>query len=196
MTSCKSAISLVTNLWKEYGEIASQLGCTAAGIAVAVGTKNPEISAKTTTKCLEAKDKAEEAIEKANASYKRVVGKTSSLTIGPRLLRLNTWEKGSIFGTFERLYCTSVPMDLDEVSITIKERGGKGKVGIAICAVNEKGNDDKLAEYTLNENRAEKRDDSQEIKRNLRNVKGKWIVVHLDGKSVLDTFKYKLFLDA
>jgi hypothetical protein len=196
MTSCKSAISLVTNLWKEYGEIASQLGCTTAGIAVAIGTANPEIAPITMMKCLETKDKIEEAIKKANAAYEAVVGKTSSLTIGPRLLRLNTWEKGNIFGTFERLYCTSVPMVQDEVSITIKELDGKGKVGIAICTIDEKGTHNQLAEYTLNENKQEKGDDSQEIKRTFKNVQGKWFVVHLDGKSVTKTFKYQLFLDA
>ena len=147
-------------------------------------------------KCLETQGKIEEAIKKANEAYSGIVGKTSNLTIGPRLLRLNTLEKGNIFGTSGRVFCTSVPMNKNEVSITIEELKGKGKVGIAICTIDEKGKHEQRADFTLNENKQEKVKDNQKIKVNLKRVEGKWLIVHLDGKSVANTFKYQIFLDA
>ena len=184
MTSCQSAITFVSKLWKEYGDIATTLGCAA--------TSDEDIM-----NCLEKTDNVEETAKKAMASFKRLAAKNnSSLTIGPRLLKPNTWEKGTIWGTTGRLFITAVPMDLDEVSLIIKELDGKGKVGIAICLVDQEGKDEKVIDYTLNENKSEKRNDSQEIRLTLRDVKGKFVICHIDGKSVANKFKYKIFLDS
>ena len=187
MTSCKSAVSSISKLWKGYKDIASALGCGAVGVL-----ESPQAAIE----CLETTNKIKEAVERINKKYQNLVGKTSPGTIGPRLLRLNTWEKGSIPSTFGRVFTTAVPMSKDIVSITIEELGGKGKVGIAVCAIDENGRDDKLTEFVLNENAKEKENKSQRITRTLKGVKGKWIVVHLDGKSVANNFQYKLFLDA
>lgn len=186
MTSCKSVTSSVSSLWKEYKNIVSLLGCGSVGVLV---------SPAAAIACLKTTNKVQEAIEKAVKRYEDVVGKTSPKTLGPRQLRPNTWEEGSIPGTFGRLFVTAMPMHEDTVSITIKELDGKGKVGIAICSVDENGKHEKLADYTLNEDKSEKKDKSQQIKKTLTKVKGKWILVHIDGKSVANTFKYKLLLD-
>ncbi len=187
MTSCKSAISLIGNLWEQYGKISSSLGCGVAGVLTTPAT---------TIACLQGINKGEEALKEAIETYEDVVGRTSSLTIGPRLLRLNTWEKGKIFGTFERLFVTAAPMLEDTVSITIQELSGKGKVGIAVCAVAHNGKETQFIDRTLNMRQGGKDKTDQQIHQTLKGVKGKWIVVHLDGKSVANTFQYKLFLDA
>ena len=195
MASCESAISLITNLWKEYGDIASKLGCSAAGIGVGVATENPQVALETVQKCLATIDKVEDAIRKAEKMYSSVVGKTSGLTIGPRLLRLDKWESGTIVSTGERLFVTAAPMTRDQATLILKEQGGKGKVSVTVCAFTANERKQKLADFLVNESSAEKRDESQDFSIRLKDIENKWISVHLDGKTVANTFKYKLKLD-
>ena len=96
----------------------------------------------------------------------------------------------------DRMFITAEPMDTDEMRVRLIERGGKGRVGIAICALAENGDEDELADFEWNENRSERRDDSQSLSRRFHGVRGRWIVVKLDGKSVAKRFRYKLRLDA
>lgn len=196
MTSCKSAISLVKELYKEYGEIAGKLGCGAVAAGVGVAAQNPASAVEAYLKCLEAKDKIDDAVRMADEKYHAVIGRTSSLTIGPRDLPLNSWQSGTISSTFERLFCTSAPMDDDSVTIRLEECGGKGKVGVAICAVDASGHHEELCELTWNDSQSEKNDEKQSMKRTFRGVRGRWVVIHLDGKSALNKFKYKLRVDA
>ncbi len=195
MGSCESAISLVTGLWNEYGDIAKKLGCGAAGVGIGVATSNPQAALEAIQQCLEKSDEIENAIRKAESMYESVVGRTSSLTIGPRLLRLDTWESGTIVSNAERLFVTAAPMSRDNATLRIREQGGKGKVSVTVCAFTADEKKQKVKDFLINENREEKRDKDQEIDVRLNGIQNKWISVHLDGKSATNTFKYKLMLD-
>jgi hypothetical protein len=196
MASCDSAISAIVNLWGEYGEIAKRLGCTAAGVAVGVATSNPQAALMTIQQCLERADKIEDAIRTAESAFSEVIGRTSGLTIGPRLLRLDTWESGTIVGTTERLFLTAAPMSRNSATFLLHEQGGKGKVSVTVCAFTADRDHRKLVDFVVNESEAEKDDKDQKFSIRLSGVEGRWISVHLDGKSVANTFKYKLKLDA
>lgn len=199
MASCESAISTVIPLWEEYGQVASQIGCGIAGGVAAAISQNPEAALKTMQQCLEAKDKIEDAIREAEEHYRSVIGRTSNLTIGPRLLRLDHWERGTIVSSGERLFVTAAPMFTDNPVLRIRELGGKGKVSITVCSykLDNNGNKDtrKLKDFLVNEDRGEKKDRDQSFNIRLSGVENEWISIHLDGKSVARTFKYKLMLD-
>jgi hypothetical protein len=189
----------VVPLWEEYGDIASKIGCTVAGGVAAAISQNPESALKTVQQCLQTKDKIEQAIRSAEENYRAAIGRTSSLTIGPRLLRLDRWERGTIVSSAERLFVTAAPMFTDKPTLRIREIGGKGKVSVTVCAYKlangGKKKCRKLLDFLVNEDRGEKRDRGQSFNLRLSGVEDEWISVHLDGKSVANTFKYKLMLD-
>ena len=141
------------------------------------------------------KDKIEDAVRKAEAQYSSVVGKTSSLTIGPRLLRLGEWESGTLPSTFERLFVTAAPMSRDNATLRIREQGGKGKVSITVCKFQADEKKKCIKAFLINEDETEKKDEDQSFDIQLMDIENQWISVHLDGKSVANTFKYKLKLD-
>jgi hypothetical protein len=187
---------LIVGLWNEYGAIAKKLGCTAAGAGVGIATSNPQAALETIQKCLEETDKIEDAVRKAEAMYESVVGRTSGLTIGPRLLRLDRWESGTIVSNTERLFVTAAPMSRENATLRLNEQGGKGQVSVTVCAFGADEKKKKIKDFLINENPEEKKDKDQKFEMRLNDVEGKWISVHLDGKSVANTFKYKLRLDA
>lgn len=195
MASCDSATKAVVNLWNEYGEIAKKLGCVAAGVAVGIATSNPQAALKTIQEALEAADKVEDAIRKAESAYAGVIGRTSGLTIGPRLLRLDTWESGTIVSTGERLFLTAAPMNRDTATLRLSEQGGKGKVSVTVCAFNADTEHKKLVDIVVNEDKDDKRDKNEQRTIPLKGIEDRWISIHIDGKSVANTFKYKLMLD-
>src|SRR5947207_6042029 len=127
MASCESAVSAITNLWKNYGEVAAKVGCAAAGVGVGIASKDPASALKTIQTCLETKDKVEKAIKDAEAQYESVIGKTGGLTIGPRLLPLDDWQSGTIVSTGERLFLTAAPMPTNNPVLRVRELGGKGQ---------------------------------------------------------------------
>lgn len=197
--SCESAVSAITNLYNKYGDVAGKIGCTVGGVAVGIATENPATALKTIQTCLETKDKVEKAIKDAEAEYESVIGKTSSLTIGPRLLPLDSWQSGTIISTGERLFLTAAPMPTDDPVLKIRELDGKGKVSVTVCSftvgTGGKADTKKIKDFFVNETDKEQRDKSQSFDITLSGVENRWISVHLDGKSLANTFKYKLMLD-
>jgi hypothetical protein len=199
MASCESAVSAITNLYKKYGDVAAKIGCTAAGVGVGIASEDAASALQTIQTCLEKKDKVEEAIKKAEAEYESVIGKTSGLTIGPRLLPFDDWQSGTIVSTGERLFLTAAPVPTNNPVLRIRELGGKGQVSITVCSftLGEHGKADtkKLKDFLVNEDKGEKKEESQRYDITLSGVENRWISVHLDGKSVTNTFKYKIMLD-
>ena len=145
--------------------MAGKIGCTVGGVVVGIYTENPVTALKTIQTCLETKDKVEEAIKDAEAEYSSVIGKTSGLTIGPRLLPLDSWQSGTIISTGERLFLTAAPMPTDNPVLKIRELDGKGKVSITVCsfALSEGGEADtkKIKDFLVNEDNKEQKDKSQ-----------------------------------
>jgi len=199
MASCESAVSAITNLYEKYGDVAAKVGCAAAGVGVGIASKDAASALKTIQTCLEKKDQVEKAIKDAEAQYESVIGRTSGLTIGPRLMRLDTWESGTIVSTGERLFLTAAPMPTNNPVLRIRELDGKGKVSITVCSftVGKDGKADttKIKDFLVNEDKGEQKDKSQSYNITLSGVEGRWISVHVDGKSVTNTFKYKIMLD-
>ena len=199
MASCDSALNAIVNFWKEYKDVVSKVGCAAGGGAYGTVTTNPAAALQAYQTCLQTMDKVEEAVRMMEQKYSALIGRTSGLTVGPRLLPLDQWQTGTIPSTFERLFLTAAPMAVDDPILRIRERGGKGKVSVTVCAfdVDRDGESrkKKIRDFEINESKKEKKDRDQHIDIQLQGVENKWISVHIDGKSVANTFRYKIMLD-
>lgn len=113
-------------------------------------------------------------------------------SIGPRRLDFGTYEEGRIVSTGGRMYISAVPSNKNLMTVDIKELDGKGKVSYVICKVDRKGNYTKLAVGWINEINSQKSDQRETRQHTIRGVKGHLISVHFDGKSVGNTFQYKV----
>jgi len=110
-------------------------------------------------------------------------------TIGPRKLELNRPERGRLVSHTGRLFISPYPILSDTVTLNIKKLGGKAKTHVTICShapgdrnwregsvIFDSGKRNKGANWPLT----------------IRNVKGKYIAVHLTSKSMVNTFQYQV----
>ena len=186
MSTCKSAYSVVDDLYKEYGEVAKKAGCAVAGAAL----KNPAI----VPDCLKAADKVEEVVGQMTKIWNSLAGQSSWATIGARRLEPGVKYDGKLVGTSGRMFVSPTPCHFDRGSVKISEKGGKAKTAINICLMDPNGKTTSVGSYTLNENNTEKKDSDQTINKKFSKAKGKFVVVHLDAKSVTNTFEYSIKL--
>ncbi|MGH2553347.1 MAG: hypothetical protein ACRDEB_06495, partial [Chitinophagaceae bacterium] len=128
--SCESTSSIILDLWKEYGALATKAGCTAAGIA----TSNPELIIA----CVEKVKKTEETITKLISKWNQFAG-NSWAKIGPRSLKLGSSETGTITGPGDRTFITPAPFNCNTVKLTLDETDGKGETDVDICLMSTSG---------------------------------------------------------
>lgn len=186
--SCESAYTIVSSLWKKYGDEAILVGCAAASAA----TANPELIVE----CVQKANKAEAVIKKIGEFWQSMAGDSSWATLGPRMLRLNETEKGKLTGTMGRRYITPDPLHFDSVKVFIREADGKAKTSVKICLMNPDGKSKELKAYLFNEDKKEKKQLAhQDIEYKVSNAKGKYLIVHFDAKSVADKFEYAIRLE-
>ena len=182
--SCESTSSVITDLWKQYGELAKKVGCTAAGIA----TSNPAI----VVECVEKLNKAEEVLKNMISYWNKMAG-NSWAKLGHRSLTVGSSETGTIVGPGDRTFMTPVPLSYDTVKLTLEETDGKGETYVEVCLNNGSGKCTKVKSTTFNEDKAGKSGHGK-IEVNIDNAKGKYLVVLLNGKSVTNKFEYKISL--
>ena len=186
MSTCKSAYNVVDDLYKEYGEVAKKAGCAVVGAA----TKNPAI----VPDCIKAADKVEEVVGQMTKIWNSLAGQSSWATIGARRLDPGVKYDGTLIGTAGRMFVSPTPCHFNKGRVKISEKGGKAKTSVNICLMDPNGKTTSVGEYTLNENKAEKKDSDQSINKTFSNAKGNFVVVHLDAKSVTNKFKYSIKL--
>ena len=174
------------DLWKEYGEVAKKSGCAVVGAAL----KNPAI----VPDCIKAADKVEEVVGQMTRIWNSIAGRSSWATIGARMLEPGVNYDGALVGTSGRMFVSPSPCHFDRGRVKISQKGGKAKTDINICLMDPNGKTTSVGNYTLNENKAEKKDSLQTINKTFSNAKGKFVVVHLDAKSVTNKFKYSIKL--
>ncbi|MEM9928861.1 MAG: hypothetical protein AAF840_03490 [Bacteroidota bacterium] len=113
-------------------------------------------------------------------------------SIGPRRLDFGTYHEGRIVSTGGRMYISAVPSNKNSMVIDIKELDGKGKTSYVVCKVDRKGRYTKLKTGWINEVNSQKSNKRETRRHTLTGVKGYIISVHFDGKSVGNSFKYKV----
>lgn len=177
-TGCESAASRIgSDIGKQMATILAAAGCAAVSGDWAACYKE---SAKWA-------DIADEA-----ATYWNGMAEGTSWQVGPRPIELGAWEGGTIVGTTGRVFISTTTLPSSSCQVTIKELGGKGKTGIAICKVESDGDMTQLKDITFNDSNADQKDKSESKTYTLTGVKGCVLQIHLDGKSVANTFEYKV----
>lgn len=175
--SCKSAPSVVSDLNKKITNVLKAQGCALT---------NP----KSFNKCMANPG----MYAKLKAEMNRYFNSRSKswAKIGPRRLNFGTYHEGRIVSTGGRMYISAVPSNKKTLTIDIKELDGKGKVSYVVCKVDRFGQYTKLKTGWINEINSQKSNKRETRRHTLTNVQGSLISVHFDGKSVGNTFQYKV----
>lgn len=174
---CQSAPSVVSDLNRQIGKELVKLGC---------GVYNPN----NFSECVQTADKYRRLVAAMTTYWNR--RSNSWATIGPRRLDFGQFESGRIVSTGGRMYISCVPSNKNSMTVEIQEIDGKGKTSYAICKVDSKGNYRNLKTGWFNENSKGKSNKKQKRTHTITGVKGHLITIHFDGKSVGNTFQYKI----
>lgn len=177
-SDCKSATMIASDLWSEFGKIATAAGCAVASSQGVDYSKCYSDVTKYTTL-------AGKMVTFFNGSHS-----SNWSTIGPRELEYSKNLTGTIVGPTERMFISSAPSDVDSVTFTIKKTDGKQENNIHLCAYDSKGNCTSLASYTF-----ENGNDNvgKTWTKTVTGVKGKILGVHLAAAKVnANEFSYTL----
>ncbi|PHN03723.1 hypothetical protein [Flavilitoribacter nigricans] len=173
---CKSATSVVSDIFNNYGKILATLGCTLANQAG----------------CLDNAQKYAQMTSDMVAYWNKRSKTTSWATIGPRRLDFNQDHIGKIVSTGGRMFISPIPSNKNELTVSIDELDGKGKTSVVICKVDKNNNYFPLATKWFNDTSERKKKHDEKRNFTIKGVKGYLISIHFDGKSVGNTFQYKL----
>lgn len=172
--SCKSAPSVVSDLNKQISKVLKTKGCNPSNFPNCLA--NPGTYAYLTSQMV-----------------KYWNGRSSNwATIGPRRLNFGSYENGRIVSTGGRMYVSCVPSSKSSMVVDIKELDGKGKTSYVICKVDKNGKYTKLKTGWFNEINSQKSNKRETRQHTLKGIKGHLISIHFDGKSVGNTFQYKV----
>lgn len=172
--SCKSAPSVVSDLNRQITKALKIKGCSADDFPTCLA--NPTTYTYLTS----------EMVKYWNSRS------NNWASIGPRRLNFGNYENGRIVSTGGRMYISCVPSNKSSMVVDIKELDGKGKTSYVICKVDKNGRYTKLKTGWFNEISSQKSNKRETHQHTLKGVKGHIISVHFDGKSVGNTFQYKV----
>lgn len=180
--SCNSGTKVVSDIWDKTYSVAILVGCIpanalAATVSYAGCVATTNFINTVTTKLIQ--------FWNANAN-------NSWATIGPRQLKLNKNLTGNLVGTGGRLFVSFPVFNKNSIKVTIDETGGRGKTSVVVCKVNQNKQHTKVATKWFNDTNQRKNKTNEHREVIVNGVKNHIITVHLDGKSVGNTFKYKV----
>lgn len=168
--SCDSAAKVTSDIWDEVDTFVKIYPCVT--VVDCVVKKGSLLTDKLT-------------------SFWNAAAGNSWARIGPRKLPFGSTLEGTLVGTGGRMYI-SFPASETPITVTITETDGKGKASVVICKVDEKNRRTKVATRWFNDTSARKKETREKRSVTVKGVKGEIITVHLDGKSVGNTFGYKI----
>jgi hypothetical protein len=179
--NCNSAASVVADIWSKVHDVAIQGGCIAADAA---GYVNYDACFNTVTKINDLTGKL--------VTFWNSKVNNSWATIGPRKLDLNQWHTGNIVGTTGRKFVSFPVLNANSITVTIEETGGKGKTSATVCKINAAGIKTNIGTQWFNDDQAAKNKSNEINTFTINGAKNQIITIHLDGKSVGNSFNYKL----
>ena len=90
------------------------------------------------------------------------------------------------------MYISCVPSNKKTLTVDIQELDGKGKASFVVCKVDRRGNYTKLRTGWFNDTSDRKKKKDEKRSFTISGVQGHIISIHFDGKSVGNTFQYKV----
>ncbi len=180
--SCRSWYAIAVDITAEAQRIAKELGCAAV---------QPPAVWKACIKHIDKIGKWNAYNFQLKKRWNRLVKKTSWAAIGPRDLTFGKTHKGRLFGTTGRMFITPAPINKESVNILLKKKAGKSRTSVTVCSYMPGG--DRIKEWQFESPRGN-RNKGQVWTRDLSDMEGKLLSIHLDGKSTADTFQYSVFL--
>ncbi len=180
MSSCGSGASVIADLWKEYGAVAKTVGCFSAE-AVSLGQIPYEA-------CYKSASQFEKTLEDMIAFWNKMANNNWA-TIGPRRLEFGDWLEGRLVSTGGRLFISETPLNKGTVDLTLTKTNGKAKTSVTVCKYAENGKATTLWDFEVDSGNDTV---GKTFKKSLTGVYNHILSVHLDAKSVTNTFEYKL----
>lgn len=179
--SCSSAAKVFSGVWKQYGESAIKRGCAVAAVASggAIDLEGCFVNASLVNLLTQ---------EMVRFINKQAAGSWRSL--GPRPLTFGDESSGTVVSTFGRMFITSGPSDVDEVTLTLLKRAGTARATVTICKVGQDLNATQLGGDVVFEPGKDNVDERMTLA--FKGVKGHILSVHIDSKSAANKFAYSL----
>lgn len=168
--SCNSAAQVTADLWNIWDDFYD------------------DICSRNEWNCLIAHE--QQIKDNTIQQWNQLVG-SSWATIGPRRLDFNRNHTGTIVGTAGRMF-VSLQSFSTPVTITIDETGGRGKTSVVVCRVDSQNRRTQIATRWFNDTNARKNKSDERRTVRVDNAQGRIVTVHFDGKSVGNSFSYRI----
>ncbi|MDF1581405.1 MAG: PASTA domain-containing protein [Desulfuromonadales bacterium] len=181
--SCRSWYAIAVDITAEAQRIAKELGCAAV---------QPPAMWQACIKHIDKIGKWNAYNLQLKKRWNRLVKKTSWAAIGPRDLTFGKTHNGRIIGTTGRMFITPVPILDETIKIKLNKKAGKSRTSVTVCSYMPGG--DRINEWNF-ESPGGNDNKGQSWEKDLTGMEGKLLSIHLDGKSVADTFQYSIFLE-
>jgi len=186
--NCQSAYNQAAEFWKDVEPVLQKAGC-ATGRIVATASGQVEI-AKILKDCEKLLGGLAEVRKGIVKGYNDNTHNWSK--IGKRPLVSGEVANGTIRSTAGRMFVSLDSLAGEKVEIEVKEKEGKNKTSVTYCVRDTNGNLHKRKEHVFNSNKSAKKNTSEKHTTTLEVDPGEIVVVHLDGKSVANNFKYQI----
>jgi len=127
-------------------------------------------------------------VEKGIKLWNNIAGDDTWAKIGPRRLDFDkSFEEGTLVGSTERLFLSSIPAT-NPVTVDIHKLDFDGEVKVVVCKIPEKGKAVHVKTFTIDKDTPNGKVKSIDID----DAKGNVIAVAFHGKSVAKKLKYKV----
>lgn len=174
--NCKSIPSIVSDLNGEIDRVMNTLG----GSIVASAPILDDVA------------KYRTLTTKMISFWNKKSGSRGWSTIGPRRLEFGKAETGKIVSTAGRMYLSAAPANKRVLNVTITELDGKGKTAYTVCRINYRGEYVHIKTGYFNQTSAAKKNGKEKHTFEVKRMKGCLLSVNFDGKSVGNTFQYRV----
>jgi hypothetical protein len=188
--SCSGATTVTSDIWAHFAEVTTDLGCTLLREYADEGGAPYRVARSARPNCWAAD--VHSAILQEMITYWNYRVDNSWATIGPRRIDLDEHETGRLVSTGGRTFLSPSPLAQRRVTITIDELDGRARTGIAICKIDEHNERTLVRTVWFNDTRAQKRNRSERRVVQVRGARDRLLMVHMDAKSVTNTFRYRL----
>jgi hypothetical protein len=188
MSKCQPAHKIVGEIWEAYGPAITQ-----AGVVIGSAAGQPALMAA----LVAAGEVAAEVTKDMVSFWNSKIASNSWATIGPRRLDFGTKLEGKLLSTGGRYFICPELSRHETIRIEVWEEKGKAKTEVSFHLMNPKtGECRDEGNYLFNDNNDEKKNERQHVSKTISNALGFLPIVHLDAKSVANSFEYTVRLTA